>query len=81
MKFMQVAEIACRDIEAVGGTVEKVEQGKHVKIYWSHPKTGKQLLTCSLSCSDWRAAKNNRSIIRRKAAAMEKFFALGSAFY
>lgn len=76
MKFMQVAEIACRDIEAVGGTVEKVEQGKHVKIYWSHPKTGKQLLTCSLSCSDWRAEKNNRSIIRRLASTGDAYLVL-----
>jgi hypothetical protein len=79
MRFMQVADIACRDIEAVGGTVEKVEQGKHVKIYWHHPKTGKHLLTCSLSCSDWRAARNNRSIIRRLASRGEAFLVLGMA--
>lgn len=79
MKFMDVSEVAQRDIEEFGGTVERVEQGKHVKIYWRHPKTGKHLLTCSVSCSDWRAAKNNRSIIRRLASTGGAFMVLGVA--
>lgn len=79
MKFMEAAEAACLDIERVGGKVERVEQGKHMKIYWSHPKTGKHLLTCSSSCSDWRAVKNNRSVIRRLASTGDAFIVLGIA--
>ena len=57
-----------KEIEALPAlTVDKiVRNGTHEKIYLDTP-AGKQLLVVSITASDWRAARNNRSILRRWA--------------
>lgn len=57
-----------KEIEALPTlTVDKiVRNGTHEKIYLNTP-AGKQLLVVSITASDWRAARNNRSILRRWA--------------
>jgi len=47
-------------------TLERVEQGKHFKLYLDTP-CGKQLLVVSRSTSDCRAVLNNQSLLRRWA--------------
>jgi hypothetical protein len=50
--------------EALGYTVERVEIGKHYKLYLSTP-AGKKVLVVSITASDGRAAKNNEAIMKR----------------
>lgn len=47
-------------------SLEKVEQGKHYKLFLDTP-CGKQILVLSRSTSDNRATLNNRSLLRRWA--------------
>lgn len=49
--------------EALGHTVERVEIGKHYKVFLDTP-AGKKILTVSLTASDHRACKNNQSIMK-----------------
>jgi hypothetical protein len=47
-------------------SLERVEKRTHYKLYLDTP-TGKQILVVSLTASDGRAKKNNRSLLKRWA--------------
>lgn len=53
----------CKLAESFGLTVEKVEKGKHFKVYLDTP-AGKKILTVSVTSSDGRSVKNNTSLLR-----------------
>lgn len=44
--------------------LERIEQGTHYKLFLDTP-CGKRLLVVSRSASDFRAIRNNRSILRK----------------
>lgn len=44
--------------------VERVEYGKHIKLYLTTPQ-GPKLLSISRTPSDWRAWKNNETLLRQ----------------
>lgn len=65
MKVDRTIRDRVREINAMPGfTVDRVERGKHFKLFLT-TSSGKQLLNCSISPSDWRAWQNNLSILRR----------------
>ena len=68
MKSRSLKDAALNDIAAIPGLyVEAITRaGKHEKIRVATP-AGVQMLVVSVTASDWRAALNNRSILRRWA--------------
>lgn len=68
MKGRSLRDAALNDIAATPGlSVETIiRAGKHEKIRVATP-AGIKLLVVSVTASDWRAALNNRSILRRWA--------------
>lgn len=68
MKSRSLRDAALNDIAATPGlSVETITRaGSHEKIKVATP-AGTKMLVVSVSASDWRAALNNRSILRRWA--------------
>ena len=68
MKSRSLKDAALNDIATIPGlSVETITRsGKHEKIRVATP-SGIKLLVVSVTTSDWRAALNNRSILRRWA--------------
>ena len=48
--------------------VERVEYSKHIKLYLTTPQ-GPKLLSISRTPSDWRAWKNNETLLRQWSQA------------
>jgi hypothetical protein len=48
--------------------LERIEQGTHYKLFLDTP-CGKKLLVVSRSASDFRAIRNNRSLLRQWASS------------
>lgn len=68
MKNGKVKDAALKDIAAIPGLVTQdvSRDGNHFKIRVATP-FGVKMLVVSVSASDWRAALNNRAILRRWA--------------
>lgn len=68
MKHGAVRDAALKDIAAIPGLVSQGEShnGNHIKIRVATP-FGVRILIVSVTASDWRAALNNRAILRRWA--------------
>jgi hypothetical protein len=57
-----------KKIEKAGHKVDRIERGKHYKLFLT-TTSGKKILTVSVSTSDnGHAAKNNDSLLKRWAA-------------
>ena len=69
MKIEKVAkERLARIAEFPGITVDRVERNKHFKVYLSTP-SGKRVLSMSVTPSDWRAWKNNETLLKQWSMA------------
>jgi hypothetical protein len=68
MKNGSVRDAALKDIAAIPGLVAEdvCRAGNHFKIRVATP-SGVRTLVVSVTASDWRAALNNRAILRRWA--------------
>lgn len=65
MKLTKDLKEAVRKIEEFPGiTVVEVKRGKHFKFDCSTP-TGRHTLVTSITPSDWRAWKNNETLLKR----------------
>lgn len=62
----QLRDIAGLIAEFPSLVLERIEQGNHFKVFLDTP-CGKKLLVVSRTASDFRAIRNNRSLLRQWA--------------